>query len=287
MRNFLFLLPLFNDWKSLNIVINQINNQLDSLNNKGEIIVVNDFSEEFHKKFEKFKNINHIKILNLKKNVGSQKAISIGLNYIYNKYNDSRIITVLDSDGEDDVSQIPFMINNAIQNPNKVIVSCRKSRKEKIIFRISYFFHKLITFLLTLKWISFGNYSSFLSRNIETILKNDKSWLAFSGCLAFNCKIKRLFAKRQNRLIGESKLTLIGLINHSLRINAVFFKRISTLLTVYISFFLFFKNNLDMFDLFFIFTIIFFYILIIVSLIRNKQGDFKRSLDLIKTVEKF
>ncbi len=269
------------------MVINQINNQLAALNNKGEIIVINDFSEEFCKKFEKFKNINHIQILNLKKNVGSQKAISIGLNYIRKKYNESRVITVLDSDGEDDVSQIPFMINNAIQNPDKVIVSCRKSRKEKFFFRVSYFFHKLITFLITLKWISFGNYSSFLSNNIETILKNDKSWLAFSGCLAFNCKIKRLFAPRQNRLIGESKLTLIGLINHSLRINAVFFKRISALLTVYISFFLFLEDNFNIFSLFFIFIIILFYILIIVSLIKNKQGDFEKSSELIDTVDKF
>ena len=34
-------------------------------------------------------------------------------------------------DGEDDVSQIPKMINKAIQNPNHVVVSCRTKRKRK------------------------------------------------------------------------------------------------------------------------------------------------------------
>ena len=64
------------------MVINKINEQLKILNEKGEIIVVNDFSKERYKQFEKLENIGLIKILNLNENVGSQKAIAIGLNYI-------------------------------------------------------------------------------------------------------------------------------------------------------------------------------------------------------------
>ena len=41
-------------------------------------------------KNEKLENIHLIRILNLNENVGSQKAISIGLNYIYKNYDDSR-----------------------------------------------------------------------------------------------------------------------------------------------------------------------------------------------------
>ena len=47
------------------MVINKINEQLKILNEKGEIIVVNDFSKERYKEFEKLENIELIKILNL------------------------------------------------------------------------------------------------------------------------------------------------------------------------------------------------------------------------------
>ena len=73
--------------------------------------------------------------------MGSQKAISVGLNYLKENITDS-IITVLDSDGEDDVDKIPVMIEHAEKNENKVIVSTRTRRQENIFFKIAYFFTK-------------------------------------------------------------------------------------------------------------------------------------------------
>ena len=73
------------------------------------------------------------------------------------------IITILDSDGEDDVNKIPEMIKNANQNFDKVIVSQRTKRKENFLFKSLYFTHKILTFIFTWSWISFGNYSSYHS----------------------------------------------------------------------------------------------------------------------------
>tara|TARA_B100001063_G_C16742580_1_gene545622 strand:- start:385 stop:1194 length:810 start_codon:yes stop_codon:yes gene_type:complete len=269
------------------MVMNKINEQLKKLNKKGEIIVVNDFSKEHFNQFEKFENINLIKIINLNENVGSQKAISIGLNYINKNYDASQVVTVLDSDGEDDVSQLPKMIDNAIQNPDRVIVSCRTKRKEKIIFKVLYFFHKVITFLATFNWISFGNYSSFMSKNITSILKNDKSWLAFSSCLAFNCNLKRLYAPRKNRLIGKSKLSFGSLVNHALRVNAVFLTRVSLLFLLYISSFVILKKKFLFTDYFIIFLLVLFYFFISFTYRNNNQKKFKDSLSYISSVDKF
>ncbi len=269
------------------MVINKINEQLKILNEKGEIIVVNDFSKERYKEFEKLENIELIKILNLNENVGSQKAIAIGLNYINKNYNNSQVVTVLDSDGEDDISQLPKMIVNAIQNPDHVVVSCRTKRKEKMIFKVLYFLHKIITFLATFNWISFGNYSSFVSKNITSILKNDKSWLAFSSCLAFNCSLKRLYAPRKNRLIGKSKLSLKGLVNHALRVNAVFLTRISLVFFLYISSFHMLNKNFALSEYLMIFLLVLFYFMIFFTYQNNNQKKFKDSLNYIETVEKF
>ena len=144
MHKYIFLLPLYNDWESLQLVLAKISEQMVILKYEAEILVVNDFSSVKPDKFKNFENLNKIKILNLNRNVGSQKAISIGLNYLKN-LKEKSIITVLDSDGEDDITKIPIMIKAAKENERKVIVSTRSRRQENLIFKIAYFFHKLIT----------------------------------------------------------------------------------------------------------------------------------------------
>ena len=49
-----------------------------------------------------------------------------------------------------------------------------------------------------------------------------------------NCKIKRLYAKRERRYFGKSNLGLKGLFEHSLRINSVFFKTVILNSIIYI-----------------------------------------------------
>ena len=169
---------------------------------------------------DNFSNIKSLKIIKLKENLGSQKAIAVGLKYLESQKKDS-IITVMDSDGEDDFTKINKMVNLANENRNLVVVSCRI--KEEKIFSVLYNFHKLLTFIFTLQWINFGNYSSFHSLNISNILKNNYAWLAYSSAVIRNCKIKKVYASRKKRFFGKSKLTSFGLFIHSLRVNLVFF----------------------------------------------------------------
>ena len=156
-----------------------------------------------------------------------------------------------------------------------------------MIFKVLYFLHKIITFLATFNWISFGNYSSFVSKNITSILKNDKSWLAFSSCLAFNCNLKRLYAPRKNRLVGKSKLSLRGLVNHALRVNAVFLGRVSLVFLLYISSFYMLNKNFVLSEYLMIFLLVLFYFVIFFTYQNNHQKKFKDALNYIETVEKF
>ena len=86
MKNYIFLLPLYNDWKSLERLLKDINNQMRKLNKKGQILVVDDFSRNIDKINTKALNyLKTIEVLRLNRNLGSQKAISIGLKYLKNK----------------------------------------------------------------------------------------------------------------------------------------------------------------------------------------------------------
>ena len=171
MTNLNILLPLYNDWRSCNILIKKINEQLRKRKRYGNILILDDASTQKTNVIRTgLKNIRKIKVLRLKKNLGSQKIISIGLNYIKNEKN--KIIVLMDSDGEDDANKINNLVDVANKNKSYIVVASRVRRKEHLIFRILYKIHLIITFLLTFNWISFGNYSSFHSKNIKNILKN-------------------------------------------------------------------------------------------------------------------
>ena len=125
-------MPVYNDWKSLNLLLSKIDKEIGEKSNKADILVINDnSSEEIYFNTKLFKNFQNLKIITLNKNLGSQKSIAIGLKYLLSEKKDY-LITVLDSDGEDDPSKINEMIENAQKFKNFVIVSSRTNRKEYI-----------------------------------------------------------------------------------------------------------------------------------------------------------
>ena len=83
MKNLLFLIPVYNDWKSLDLLLKKIDLELKKKNYFSEILIINDASTI--KKRINIKNLFNIKnifILNTKKNLGSQKCIHLGLKHI-------------------------------------------------------------------------------------------------------------------------------------------------------------------------------------------------------------
>ena len=183
--------------------------------------------------FKKLNKIKEIKILELAKNLGSQRAIAVALNYL-KKIESSFYVTIMDSDGEDDPKHINKMIDLAKKNKNSVIVSCRKNREENLIIKICYKIHLILTFLLTVKWISYGNFSSFHSKNIKKILSDNSVWLAYSSAVMKNTKIKKTYSKRLKRYFGKSKVSFPFLVTHSIKIIGVFYKRVLVLSLFYL-----------------------------------------------------
>ena len=223
----IILIPVYNDWKSLNKLLIEIDKCLktDALFDT-EILIINDQStEKFYINNQHFLSIKKIEIATLKKNLGSQKSIAVGLSYL-KKLKSNFFITVMDGDGEDSPYEIKKMLNEAIKYENFIITSNRKKRRESLWVVLLYRIHLIISFLFTLKWISFGNFTTFSSKNLIKLLSSNSSWYAHSSSVLKNCKIKRIYAKREKRYFDKSKLNLFALIEHSLRVNTVFFPKI-------------------------------------------------------------
>ena len=287
MAKYLFLIPLYNDWRSLNFLLKKINAEVSKKKRIAEVIILNDASETKKTLSKKsLSSLKKINIINLKENLGSQKAISIGLEYISNLKTKSTII-VMDSDGEDDPSQINLMIDKAKKFPNHIIVSNRTKRKEILIFRILYKIHLMLTFIFTGKWISFGNYSAFNIKNLQKLKKNNSTWYALSSGIIHNCDTKNVYAERKERFFDSSKVSFPSLFFHSLRVISVFQKRVllSSILYAFILnfFYINFENNLAL-------LLIFFVILLNISIAITKSilklKDFENKLDFIDNVNK-
>ena len=103
MNDFTIILPIYNDWHSLSILLRQIEKSLKKMKNKFSLLLINDGSTEKMSLKLKTKFYKNIVILNLKKNIGSQKAIATGLKYLTkNSPKNHNHFIIMDSDGEDD-----------------------------------------------------------------------------------------------------------------------------------------------------------------------------------------
>ena len=221
--NIIILIPVFNDFKSVSKLIEEIDINISDLKATFSLIVVNDASTE--EKILETKNINNIKslkLINMRNNRGHARCIAAGLKHISENENFDYIIP-MDGDGEDRPEEIINFVEMIKNNPNRTIVGERIKRSESFIFKICYFFHKIITFTFTGKFIKFGNYTCLTKETVKKLIEEKATWSSFSGSLA-KTEINLINSPsiRGSRYFGPSKMSFLNLIKHSLAIIAVF-----------------------------------------------------------------
>ena len=219
------LIPVYNDWQSLSMLIDKINNLSNNLDFEVSIIIVNDASNHDRLNEKKsYENIQSIKILNMKKNHGHARCIATGLKYIFEK-EDFDYVIPMDGDGEDRPEEINEFLNN-IQNSNDLpIVGERVKRSEGLLFQVCYQIHKLITFTFTGKSIKFGNFTCLSKTVVKKMINEKATWNSFSGSLRkIEDRLITISSIRGKRYFEPSKMSFFNLIKHSLSIISVFRK---------------------------------------------------------------
>ena len=282
MKNFIFLIPVFNDWQSLNKLLKNIDKNISMIKGNFKAIIINDCSTlELKLNISKQKKIKDVSILNLKQNIGSQKAVSIGLKYLKRQKTKS-IITIIDSDGEDDPSKIKNLIKLAIQYPNYIITANRLQRSEGYILRGINFVRLFITYLITGKYIDFGNYTTFHTSNLRNLLSNSNTWLAYSSAVFKNCRnVKPYYIKKTKRYFGKSKVNFSFLIKHSINIILVFKREIFTRLSI-----IYFLALICFSNFFLISFIMIFFLTVLIFIYRKNNYNFTRSTNMISNIQK-
>lgn len=229
MKNIYVLAPVYNDWQSFNVLFQEINALKQKLNRYNLCVVaVNDGStEELPKDFES--TDLPVTILNLKINVGHQRAIATGLQYVYNEISDNDFVVVMDSDGEDIPAHIEQLVEKAEQEQSKkIIFAQRKKRQESLFFKTGYFFYKKIFRFLTGQKISFGNFSIIPNGLLGKVIYQNNIWNHYSGgIIQSKIPYDKVLLDRGKRYKGVSKMNSNSLILHGLSSIAVYFDYLS------------------------------------------------------------
>lgn len=132
--------PVYNDWLSFDILSEHISALQKQFENRFlfSIVAVNDGSTEIHTEAVPLVPTT---TLELKINIGHQRAIAVGLQYVYNEVADYDAVVVMDSDGEDRPNDIIALLEKLEQEDSKKIVFARRQkRQESVAFKTGYFF---------------------------------------------------------------------------------------------------------------------------------------------------
>ena len=221
--NITILIPVFNDFKSVSKLIEEIDINISDFNASFSVIVVNDASTE--EKILETKNLNNIrslKLINMRNNKGHARCIATGLKHITENEEFDYVIP-MDGDGEDRPEEIISLVERALTDETTSVVANRIKRSEGPFFQLLYQIHKSITFLFTGKRISFGNYSCLTNKDVKLLSEKVSLWSSFSGSVKKHIsKLNSVKSIRGLRYFGPSKMSLFKLIIHSFSIIAVF-----------------------------------------------------------------
>ena len=213
MKKIIILIPVYNDWESLNKLIIEINENIKFFNDINLCLIVNDASTIQQPKLINQVIFFSLELLNMRENRGHARCNAFGIRYIFqNKKFDNLIL--MDGDGEDRPEEIKSLVEKIKENPNLSVVAKRIKRSEGFFFQSLYQLHKLITFIFTGQNINFGNYSILTKNDVEKLHSKASLWSSFSGSVKKNLKpLNEINSIRGLRYFGPSQMSLFKLNN--------------------------------------------------------------------------
>ena len=287
MKKIVILISIYNDWKSVIKLLENIDLHIANWNAEVEILMINDASTQVTPKIElDFKNIKKVRIMNMKKNRGHARCNATGLKFLTEKENFDHVI-LMDGDGEDRPEELTLLFKKSQENPLKTVTANRIDRSEGPFFKFLYKCHKILTYISAGKLIKFGNYSCLPKTDVAKLAKQASIWSSFTGSvtkiLSERISIPSI---RGKRYFGPSKMNFFNLLLHSFSIIAVFKRTVIIRSVLFLFIYLFFiSNNLSFVTLFPVLIILIFLLLIIKVSFRENIEELNNSLENIDSID--
>ena len=234
------LMPVYNDWKAISLLLPILDRALASSDFKARVVVVDDGSTvtspatlgQSH-----FESISTIELVSLRRNLGHQRAIAVGLCYIEANAPQSTV-TIMDSDGEDDPRDVSRLVRECVAQGNeKIVFAARTRRSEGWVFTFFYHLYRLLHYLLTGIHVRVGNFSVIPPQALKRIVAVSELWNHYAAAV-HKAKLPLILVptERGNRLEGVPRMDMVSLVAHGLSAMSVFGDRIGVRLLFVIGF---------------------------------------------------
>jgi len=290
MKKIKILIPVYNDWRSVFKLMENIDQRLEDWKPdvaQISVIIINDASTEKKPNITSIYNrLKSIEVINMKENKGHARCIAAGLKYI-TKNDDFDLVVPMDADGEDKPEEFGTLLCEAYAYSNEVITANRVKRSEGFIFRLCYLFHKYLTFIFTGQMIKFGNYCCLPKNIVGKMVNEAATWSSFSGSLAKIVKDRKSIpSTRGKRYFGPSKMSFMNLLKHSFSIMTVFKTTLLIRSVLFLIFYLFLiASNTSAITLIPVAAVIVMMISVIILSRRENMSEFNNSLENIQAID--
>jgi hypothetical protein len=215
------LVPVYNDWGPLKQFLSLLNGALAKSSIRPAVLVIDDGStdvfdpESFTR--EEYPAFQSLEIIELGRNLGNQRAVSMGLAYIAENVKCDALV-LMDADGEDDPNDVPRLIETFQREGGRKLVFARRvKRADNWAFKVFYYVYKLLYRWATGTSISMGNFSIIPARilaRLAVISEIGSHYVA--GILKARIPHTLIDTERAPRLAGRSKMNFTALVMHGL-----------------------------------------------------------------------
>lgn len=219
MKSGVILACLYNDWASAEVLFQAIDREFLQRQWNWQLVLVDDGSQEARPPdfLHSLVSFTSVEIVVLRRNVGHQRAIAIGLSQIFETKN-AEAVVVMDADGEDRPEDLARLIEaHSASRQDKIIFAERTKRSEGLMFRFLYQIYRALHYSLTGHKIRFGNFSIIPRKLLGCLVVDPNLWLHFAAtAVSGRIPYTTIPARRGVRIQGKSKLNSSSLVIHGL-----------------------------------------------------------------------
>jgi hypothetical protein len=174
-----------------------------------------------------------VKVLTPPFNLGHQRAIVYGLRHIVGDVDDDDVVITMDSDGEDQPSDVPRLLEALDAEHVPLAVAQRTKRSEPLRFRVMYIVFRVMFRVLTGTTIRSGNFAAQRGDSLTATIQHPSFDLCYSSTLlALRRPTATVPCARGRRFAGSSRMNTYSLIAHGMRMLLPFSERIAVRMMV-------------------------------------------------------
>ena len=235
MMKIVILIPVYNDWEALSKLLARLNEELSGRVEQIYLILVDDASDDPPPSslLHSLSAFSESTWLQLRCNLGHQRAIAIGLTWLYENGIPNAVV-VMDGDGEDRPDDVPRFLDRFIEyGGRKAVFAERTRRSEGFLFTLFYKLYQLGHRFLTGLPVKIGNFSVLPGEFLHSLVISSHLWNHYAATVV-RLRLGRTMVptERGLRYQGRSKMNFVSLVRHGVSALAVHSELIAVRLLV-------------------------------------------------------